>query len=150
MANAYEIPASILISKVADALKKIETVKEPEWASFVKTGAHVERAPSQPDWWYIRCASLLRVVYTNGPVGVERLKTKYGGRKNRGVKPQKRIDASGKVIRVALQQLEESNFVQKKKGKGRIITPKGISFVDKVATSVKKNLEKLSPALAKY
>lgn len=150
MANVYETPPSILISKVAEALKKIETVKVPEWAEFVKTGAHAERAPVQPDWWYIRCSSLLRTVYVHGPVGVERLKSKYGGRKNRGAKPQKRVDASGKVIRVALQQLEASGFVEKKKSRGRVITPKGVSFVDKAATSVKQNLEKVNPSLGKY
>lgn len=150
MANVYEIPPSILISKIAEAFKKLETVKEPAWAGFVKTGAQAERAPIQLDWWYTRCASLLRTVYTSGPVGVERLKTKYGGRKGRGAKPQKRYDGSGKILRVALQQLEASGFVQKKKGQGRIITPQGVSFVDKIATSLKQNLEKLNPQIAKY
>jgi len=54
-------------------------------------------------------------------------------KKNRGVKPEKFYKASGKVIRTILQQLEAEGLIkQVEKGvhKGKIVTPKGRSFLD--------------------
>ncbi|HIP62762.1 MAG TPA: 30S ribosomal protein S19e, partial [Archaeoglobus profundus] len=52
-------------------------------------------------------------------------------------------------IRKALQQLEKAGFV-KKTPEGRVVTPKGRSFLDKIATEIKKELVKKIPELAKY
>ena len=108
----------------------------PSWGSFVKTGTSKERPPTNLDWWYIRAASILTKVYRHGPIGVSKLRTKYGGRKNRGYKPERFYRASGKIIRTILQELEKNNLIIfKKEGvhKGRIITPRGKSFMDKIA-----------------
>ena len=59
MTTLYDVPASDLISKVAEKLKENEHVQPPEWAAYVKTGAHKELAPTNNDWWYIRCAAVL-------------------------------------------------------------------------------------------
>ena len=71
----------------------------PEWAGDVKTGMHRQLPPAQPDWWYTRCASILRRIYIDGPVGVQRLRSLYGGRRNRGVRPDRHERASGAIIR---------------------------------------------------
>tara|TARA_Y100000310_G_scaffold97577_1_gene95217 strand:- start:4054 stop:4458 length:405 start_codon:yes stop_codon:yes gene_type:complete len=123
-----------VIEKAAQELKKL--VKAPEWSLFVKTGAGRERPPINKDWWYFRAASILRKIYINGPVGVSKLRVKYGNKKNRGHKPDKPYKASGKIIRTVLQQLEKQEFIkQTTKGthKGRSITPKGKSFLDKIS-----------------
>jgi small subunit ribosomal protein S19e len=133
MASVRDISADKLIGKVAAELQKMEEMKPPEWAGFVKTGVHKERPPIQSDWWWIRAASMLRKLYLNQPVGVSALRREYGGRKNRGHKPEHRRNASGAVIRRILHQLEAAGMVKTEKGKGRIITPKGMSFLDKLA-----------------
>lgn len=141
MANVYDVDQGELIEKAAEELKKVEEVKAPEWANFVKTGTHKERAPLDKDWWYLRAASVLRRVYRLGPIGVSKLRTKYGGKKNRGVKPGKFFKASGNILRKVLQQLEKAELVKnddKSKRKGRVITPKGKSFLDKIATQLFK------------
>lgn len=150
MATVYDVPGDLLVERVAQRLKEIPEIKPPEWAPFVKTGRHKERLPEQEDWWYYRVASILRRVYLDGPVGIERLRTYYGGRKNRGHAPEKFYKAGGSIIRKALQQLEAAGFVEKVPGKGRVITPKGISFLDKIATELKKELEEIIPELKKY
>lgn len=135
----YDVDAQELIEKAAEELKKIPEIKPPEWATFVKTGMHKERPPVKNDWWYSRTASILRTVYRLGPVGVSKLRTKYGGKKNRGVKKEHFFKGSGNILRKALQQLEKAGFVKfTEKGvhKGRVITPKGKSFLDKVATQI--------------
>tara|TARA_Y100000034_G_C6893885_1_gene411703 strand:- start:667 stop:1074 length:408 start_codon:yes stop_codon:yes gene_type:complete len=134
MATIYDTNTQELIKKAAGALKEI--IKAPEWSIFVKTGRSRDRPPIETDWWYTRAASVLRKVYLKGPIGTNKLKVKYSGRKNRGYKPEKTYPGSGKIIRVILQQLEKAELIkQASKGvhKGRIITPKGKSFLDKLA-----------------
>ncbi len=133
MTTVYEIPPDKMIEVVADDLKNKVKFNMPEWAKFVKTGAHKERMPQNYDWWWIRSASVLRKVYLNGPVGVQRLRTAYGGKKNRGVKPERFYRAGGKIIRSILIEFDKVGFTEKVNG-GRRITPKGQSYLDKLAT----------------
>ena len=56
MAKVYDVPADLLISKLADILKN-EDIPAPSWAPFVKTGSHADKPPQDPDWWHTRCAS---------------------------------------------------------------------------------------------
>lgn len=129
-----DLPSGKVIEKTAKALKKIQEIEAPEWGKFVKTGAHKERPPVNRDWWYVRTASVMRKINRFGPIGVNKLRKKYGGKKDRGNKPEKRYDGSGNIIRKILQQLEKSGFVEqisKKSHKGRILTAKGKSFIDK-------------------
>jgi small subunit ribosomal protein S19e len=132
MVSALEAPAEGLIKKVAEKLKSDSTITPPGWLVHVKTGAHAERKPESADFWYIRCASLLRKTYIEKNVGVGRLRTWYGGRKTYGTTPEHHVDAGGSIIRKALQQLEQAGYVKKEKT-GRILTPKGRSLLDKTA-----------------
>jgi len=150
MATVYDVPGDLLVEKLAAKLKEIEEIKPPEWAAFVKTGRHKERVPEQEDWWYYRAASVLRKVYVDGPVGIQRLRTWYGGKKNRGHAPEHFYRAGGSIIRKVLQQLESAGLVRTIPKEGRIVTPKGQSLVDGVATELKKELEKEIPELRKY
>ena len=139
MPTMYDVDSQELINKAAEELKKIPEIKPPEWAAFVKTGMHKERPPVKNDWWYVRTASVLRTVYRLGPVGVSKLRAKYGGKKNRGVKKAHFFKGSGNILRKSLQQLEKAGFVKfAEKGvhKGRIATPKGKSFLDKIAFQI--------------
>ncbi len=132
--GVYDTESNKLIEKVANELKN--TIKAPEWSELVKTGSNRERPPESKDWWYFRAASILRKIYILGPIGVEKLRTVYGGRKNRGHKPSRFAKSSGKVIRSILQQLEESKLIEKVKNnkrKGRVVSAKGKSFLDKLS-----------------
>jgi len=139
----FKVSQEQLIKELSTELKP--KIAMPEWAQFVKTGMHKERPPVDQDWWYMRAASVLRQVYLKGPIGVSKLKFKYGGRKtNRGMKPEKFFKGSGKIIRTILQQLEQAQLVQtEKKGlhKGRVLTPSGKSFVFQIS----KKLEITKP-----
>jgi len=139
MPTMYDVDSQELINKAAEELKKIPEIKPPEWAPFVKTGMHKERPPVKNDWWYMRTASVLRTVYRLGPVGVSKLRAKYGGKKNRGHKKEHFFKGSGNILRKSLQQLEKAGFVKfAEKGvhKGRIVTPKGKSFLDRIAVQI--------------
>ena len=138
---AKEINPDKLVSGLAVVLKEKGTVNPPQWSEFVKTGAHVERPPENPDWWYVRAASVLRQVYMRGPVGVGKLRNWYGGRKKRGSRPERHQKAGGKIIRTCLQQLEAAGLIAKE-GSGRKITSRGQSIIDTVAASLKPRIEK--------
>lgn len=136
MVTVYDVPANTLINGAANRLKSVEGISPPAWLAYAKTGSHVERAPHEADFWYVRCASLLRNIYVHGDTGVARLRTHYGGRKNMGAKPDHHRDAGGAVIRRALQQLETAGLVEKKKT-GRVISGKGKALLDSVAKELK-------------
>ena len=137
MATVKDVPSEALVMRAAEELKKVDGIKPPEWSTHVKTGVHKERPPTQKDWWYIRSASVLRKIYIGNKLGVSKLRKAYGGRKNLGHKPEHKRPASGAIIRKILQQLDAAGFVKTEKGKGRMLTPKGQSFLNKVVKQLK-------------
>lgn len=138
----YEIPKTELIERAAKALQKNDAIQPPAWAVFAKTGTFKERPPTQNDWWFVRAAAILRRLSdVDGPIGVQKLRTLYGGRKNRGHKPERFYPGSGSILRKILQQLDKAGLAKKvEKGlhKGRIITPQGLSFLGKIADAYMK------------
>lgn len=144
----YEEDPKIVIENIAKELKTF--IKQPEWTPYVKTGTHKERPPEDKDWFYMRTASILRTVALKGPIGVSKLRTKYGGRKNRGYRPEHFFKGSGSIIRRALQELDKSGLtIKAEKGvhKGRIITPKAQSLLakagyKKIEKTAKVSIEK--------
>ena len=105
---------------------------------FVKSGVAKKRPTDEEDFWHKRTASILRQIYLNKIVGVSRLRTRYGSKKNRGMKPERFRKASGKMIRTMLQQAEAAGLLEKflevVKGKrlGRQLTAKGKEFLEGV------------------
>lgn len=134
--TVYDVPAGDLIEHLADYLRSsVEQVKPPPWALYAKTGAHRERPPENPDWWYERAASLLRRLYISGPLGISRLRKLYGGRKRFPMRKAHSVRAGGSSIRKVLQQFESAKLVTHSR-KGRILTDEGKSLLDKIATEV--------------
>ena len=128
--SIYSIGHRELNNKLAEALKEFPELKAPDWALLVKSSVARQRPPFDEDFWYKRTASILRQLYIRRNVGVNRLKTRYGGRKNRGMKPAKFKKGSGKAIRLIFQQAEAAGLVQKIEKKGRKLTPKGINLIE--------------------
>jgi small subunit ribosomal protein S19e len=151
MVTALEVPANMLIEKLAVYIKEnIPEVKPPYWARFAKTGCFKEKPPQNPDWWYYRVASILRKLYkASRPVGLSELRREYGGRKRRGTRPERAYWAPGNAIRKILQQLEQAQLVRKTRG-GRTLTPQGKALLDRIAIEVVLELAKEKPEIAKY
>jgi len=151
LTTPYDVPASKLIEKLAKYLKEnVDEINPPSWASIVKTGAHVQRQPQNPDWWCIRCASLLRKIYVHGPIGLEKLRADYGGRKDFGVRPEHAVKAGRAIIRKALQQLEAAGLIETSKPHGRRVTREGRKLLQELAEELQKELVKELPELEKY
>ena len=150
MATLYDVPAEDLLEALAEELDG--RIEEPDWVEFTKTSVDRELPPQQEDFWQVRTASLLRKVAIRGPVGVERLATEYGGSKSGStryrVSGNEHTGGSRKIIRTALQQLEDEGLVETAKGEGRRVTDEGQSLLDTVASETLEDLDR--PELQKY
>ena len=134
MSTVYDVKAEPLIQEVAEDLES--EFEAPEWSNYAKTGANKDRPPEQENWYHVRSAAILRRIYTDGPLGVSRLRTIFGDKQNKGHNPHHHGKASGKVIRTALQNLEEAGLVEEEEGEGRVITEKGKGLLDETASSL--------------
>jgi small subunit ribosomal protein S19e len=150
MVTAFDVPADKLIPKIAEELKKVESIAPPDWAAYVKTGRHREKSPVDSDWWHTRTAAVLRKIYVEGPVGTTRLAAMFGGRADRGSKPNKAVRGSRSISRVTVQQLEKGQLVQKQKDGGRVVTPKARKMIDAMSTQILKDMAAQNPELTKY
>lgn len=152
MTTLYDVPADDLIEAAAVELADENEIAGPDWAEFAKTGNGRELPPEQDDFWQRRAASLLRKVAVDGPVGVNSLRTEYGGSKKGSnryqVRPPQKSQASGNVIRTALQQLEEVGYIEAAGGEGRRVSSEGTAFLDELAGDVLQDLDR--PELERY
>ncbi|MDE1860100.1 MAG: 30S ribosomal protein S19e [Candidatus Micrarchaeota archaeon] len=136
MANVFEVDTAELIKRTAEKLKTAG-IKKPPYIQLVKTGSGRERPPADPDFWYVRCASVIRQVYINGPVGISKLRLKYGSKKGHVVTRHHNYRAGGSIIKDAFTALEKLGYVKSTK-QGRVITSTGKSFLDKIANEISK------------
>lgn len=150
MTTLYDVPAEDLIEAVAEEID--DDLEEPEWLAFAKTGTGRELPPEQEDFWSRRAASLFRKVAVDGPVGVERLRSAYGDATNGStryrVRPNHKRDASGNVIRTALQQLEEAGYIETSEKRGRSVSGEGRALLDETASELIETLDR--PELQRY
>jgi len=134
-----DVPANLFIAEYATHLKKNQWLKLPEWVDYVKTGFYKELCPQDPDWYYIRAASIARKIYLRQGTGIGTFQDVYGGPNRRGPRPTHHAKASGAVIRHVIKQLEAIGVVEKidnKKGGGRKITTEGQRDLDRIAGRV--------------
>jgi small subunit ribosomal protein S19e len=142
MPTVFEVPAGPFVEHLAKHLKEnVGDIQPPPWSEYAKTGAHKVRPPQNPDWWYTRCASIMRKLYVHGPVGVARLRVEYGGRVGHGNRREHHMPAGGSAIREPLQQLEKVKLVATDGKKGRKLTHEGIVLLNRTAAEVAKELK---------
>ncbi len=135
--SIYIVEPDKLITTLAEKLKDYPEIKPPEGSEFWKTAFFKEIAPiDSENFWYIRCASILRKVKKTGPIGVNRLRKAYGGKSRKGHGLNHSAKGSGKIIRVAIQQLEKANLLDKYEKKGRIVSPEGTSLIERIAHEI--------------
>ena len=133
-ATVRDVEAAEFITAFAAHLKRAGNIELPKWVDLVKTAHFKELSPSDPDWYYTRCAAIARKVYLRKGLGTGSLKRLFGASKNRGTVPSHSATASGAVIRHAVHQLEKLGLIETVKGgKGRQITSEGQRALDSIA-----------------
>jgi len=151
LVTPYDVPASKLIEKLATYLREnVDAMAPPTWTIVAKTGMHAEKQPQDPEWWYTRCASMLRKIYVHGPVGIERLRAEYGGGKSHRGMPQHAVKSSGSTVRKALQRLEAAGLIETCKPSGRRVSKEGRRLLQELAEALSKDLARELPEMEKY
>lgn len=132
--SIYNLDTREFNKKLAEELKKIPEFSIPEWSLYVKTSVARERPTQDPDFWHKRSASILRQIYIKKLVGVNRLRNRYGGLKDRGARPSEFRKGGGKIIRTILQQAEKAGLIMKVETgkKGRKLTEKGKELLENI------------------
>ncbi|KAL0280550.1 UNVERIFIED_CONTAM: hypothetical protein PYX00_001811 [Menopon gallinae] len=128
-------------------LKKSGKMKVPDWVDLVKTAKYKELAPYDEDWYYTRCAALVRHIYFRSPVGVGAVTKIFGGRKRNGVCPSHFCRSSGGVARKALQSLEAAKLIEKTES-GRKLTNQGRRDLDRIAAQVHQKTKAAATAVS--
>lgn len=131
--TVLDVDAAKFINTYAEHLKRSGKLAVPSWVDIVKTGKAKELAPYNPDWFYIRTASLARRLFIRPGTGIGCFRTVYGSRQNRGSRPSKHVKASGSIIRKALQALETLKIVEKDPNGGRRLSKEGRRDLNHVA-----------------
>ena len=132
-----DVAAQTFIKEYAAHLKQSGKIELPKWHNIVKTGKFKELSPYDPDWYFVRAASIARRIYLRQDIGVGALRKVYGGAECTGVRQPRFCKASGGLIRKILQDLEELDIVTKEHGgKGRRITDNGRRTLDGIACKV--------------
>ncbi len=146
--TAYDVPADMLISATAKRLKdNFQDIEPPVTMTYAKTGSHREDMPRTSDFWYVRCASLLRKVYVHGPIGVAHLREQYGGLSRNGDVGKHKREGGGFAIRRPLEQLEKAGLVKTVDKRGRVVTKQGASLLDTLAGEIEKSVMKDSASV---
>ena len=126
------INSQIYIESLAKELKSV--LKRNDSLLYMKTSHSKEIAPIDADFQFIRQASMLRKMYIyKKPIGTNRLTKMYKDSKNRGSRRSVTVVPSRGLTRKLLQTLEKAELIQTSESpKGRIISPKGHSLLDKI------------------
>merc|ERR1712194_796045 len=102
-----DVEAEKFIVAFAQHLKRQGRFEIPKWADIVKTAKYKELPPIDPDWLYVRTASMVRKIYIRAGMGVGAFRKVYGGQLRRGTQKNVFAKGSGKIARYILQQLED-------------------------------------------
>ena len=125
------------VKAFASFLKKSGKLKVPEWVDIVKTARSKELAPYDPDWYYVRCAAVVRHIYIRSPIGVGSVTKIFGSRKRNGTMPAHFCRSAGSLARKSLQSLEALKLIEKSPDGGRKLTQQGRRDLDRIAAQVK-------------
>ena len=146
-----DVPAKEFIAEYAKFLKKGNKIRIPEWAAYYKTACFKDLAPYDPDWLYIRAASVAYQLYMRGKVGVNTLRKHYSSKQRNGTRTEHSRLTAGKCIRYCLIELEHAQLVGKmsfedKNGNqtlmGKALTKKGTTDMDRIASKISKEEKK--------
>ena len=136
-----DVDANEWIEAFAQHLKAQGKLEMPEFVDYAKTGISRILPPSNPDWFYIKSAAVLRRIYIRPFTGIGGLKKVFGSTWGQS-RPLHFKKASGSVIRKSLQGLEGLNLIAKSDDEGRVITKSGRRDCDRIAMKVLRNSKK--------
>lgn len=113
MEQVHRVKHTDLLKAIEDNLKDNSSIELPKNHDIIKTGRGRQNSPTSPDWFYARMAAIVRVVLKNGRVNLKTCCSRFGNRKDRGVKPTAFARGSKYVNASALNQLQAIGWLEK-------------------------------------
>merc|ERR1712141_516316 len=138
MPGVKDVDQQKFVVALAAFFKKSGKMKPMNNNDIMKLASFKEMAPNDPDWFYVRAASMARHLYMREPCGVGAFTKIYGGPKDRGTKPSHFARGSGNVARKCLQQLEALKIVESHEDGGRKLSSTGRRDLDRIAAQMMK------------
>ena len=132
-ATLRDVAANKWVRAMAAHLKQEGKLFVPSCTELVKTGYGRERAPQNPDWYYYRCAAVLRRIYVRPGTGYGGLSKAFGKKQNNGSAPEHTAKACRGLLHWCCRSLEGLKLVAKGKFSGRVLTKDGRKRVDTIA-----------------
>merc|ERR1712039_377904 len=126
-----DVDAQEFVTQYAKHLKGKLTPMEN--VDLIKTGCYKELCPYDPDWYFVRAASIARKIYLKQGIGVGKFRKIYGSTYRKGVRTEHFCKVSGGLIRHICQQLEKAGLVEMYSKGGRVITSAGKRDLDLIA-----------------
>ena len=141
--SVNDINGPTFIKYFSRHLRRTGKMELPKWIDYVKTSCSRYNAPANPDWYYVRAASIIRRIYLTPGVGVGALRHMYG-RLNRRTKGRPHhTPASGSIIRHIFHQLEKLQLVEKTPSGGRRVTNAGRRDLDRISSQIGKRIRRI-------
>lgn len=106
MEQVHRVQAVPLLKAIEGTLKANTAIKLPKDHDLIKTGSGRQYSPDSPDWFYTRMAAIVRLAMRKGRVSLKGLGSRFGARKNRGVRPSGFTRGSSFVNGAAVAELE--------------------------------------------
>lgn len=136
-ATMRDVSANKWVRAMAAHLKQSGKLFVPNCTELMKQSTGNQRAPENPDWYFYRCAAVLRRVYVRPGTGYGGLGKAFGMLKNNGSRPEKTVKAVRGLLHWACRSLEGLKLLAKGKVKGRVLTREGKRACDTIAFNVK-------------
>ncbi len=135
-ATIRDVAANKWIRAMAQHLKQEGKLFVPNCTEIVKQSHGNDRAPQNPDWFYYRCAAVLRRIYVRPGTGYGGLSKAFAIKKNNGSNREHTVRAARGMLHWACRSLEGLKLIAKGKSSGRVITKEGKKRADTVAFNV--------------
>lgn len=136
-ATLRDVNAWRWIKSAARHFKQEGKLFVPNCTELVKSSHGRERAPQNQDWYYIRCAAILRALYLRPGEGYGGLSKRFASKKNNGSRPEHGVRACKGLLHWGCKSLTQLGLVEPGAESGQRLTKKGKKFVDGVAFLVK-------------
>ena len=138
-----DINAATFIKYFSRHLRRTGKIELPKYVDSIKTGCFCYNGPANPDWYYVRAASIIRRIYLTPGIGVGALRHIYGSLNRRTKGRPHHTPASGGIIRHVFHQLEKLQLVEKTPNGGRRVTKTGRRDLDRISAQIGLRLRRI-------
>ncbi|ELQ74153.1 40S ribosomal protein S19 [Trachipleistophora hominis] len=135
----YQVEPSSFITTLSSHLKNNNLLTLPPNIDIVKSCSGKQNAPLNPDWLYVRAASVYRHFLTaqikNERITITRLASVYGCKKDRGSRPGKKVRAGRTHLRSILRDFGRLGWIVEDE-RGKTVSEDGVRLSEQLIEKI--------------